>query len=168
MTWTLASSGRVTTGNANAQMDFWVQHANSQFVTIIRVSMAELVYNFLEVDICVCVRWGNMDIIVNTVSLTKFTLNKLSECHKFEISDIEVAQPSFSGSVNGLASYVAYAVPLPLEYSVDLSFKIRPTTLSQISLLAFLGQTGYHDDKSDHLAISFIQGIFLNNDLRKN
>lgn len=30
--------------------------------------------------------------------------------------------------------------------------------MSQISLLAFLGQTGYHDEKSDHLAVSFIQG----------
>ena len=73
---------------------------------------------------------------------------------------MEVAQPHFSGSVNGLSSYVAYPVPLPLEYSIELSFKVLPTTLQQISLLAFLGQTGYHDEKSDHLAISFIQGEY--------
>lgn len=73
-------------------------------------------------------------------------------------TDLEVAQPHFSGSVNGLSSYVAYPVPLPLEYSMELSLKIMPTTLSQISLIAFLGQTGYHDEKSDHMAISFIQG----------
>lgn len=71
-----------------------------------------------------------------------------------------MAQPHFSGSIDGLSSYVAYPIPLPMEYSVELNFKIIPTTMSQISLLAFLGQTGYHDEKSDHLAVSFIQGTF--------
>ncbi|XP_053960263.1 protein eyes shut isoform X3 [Anastrepha ludens] len=75
--------------------------------------------------------------------------------------NLEVALPSFSGSVNGLSSFVAYTVPIPLEYSIELSFKILPQTMSQISLLAFLGQTGYHDEKSDHLAISFIQGYIM-------
>lgn len=81
-----------------------------------------------------------------------------SYCFFAYIADLEVAQPHFSGSVNGLASYVAYPVPLPLDYSIELSFKIHPTTLSQISLLAFIGQSGYHDEKSDHFAVSFIQG----------
>ncbi|KAI9585808.1 hypothetical protein GQX74_001655 [Glossina fuscipes] len=75
--------------------------------------------------------------------------------------NLEVALPSFSGSVNGLSSFVAYTVPIPLEYSLELSFKILPQTMSQIALLAFLGQTGYHDEKSDHLAISFIQGYIM-------
>lgn len=72
---------------------------------------------------------------------------------------MEIAQPQFSGSVNGLSSYVAYPVPLPLEYSIELSFKIFPSTISQIAILAFLGQSGYHDEKSDHLVVSFIQGM---------
>ncbi|XP_034670265.1 protein eyes shut [Drosophila subobscura] len=75
--------------------------------------------------------------------------------------NLEVALPSFSGSVNGLSSFVAYTVPVPLEYSLELSFKILPQTMSQISLLAFLGQSGYHDEKSDHLAVSFIQGYIM-------
>ncbi|XP_068151971.1 protein eyes shut [Drosophila tropicalis] len=75
--------------------------------------------------------------------------------------NLEVALPSFSGSVNGLSSFVAYTVPIPLEYSLELSFKILPQTMSQISLLAFLGQSGYHDEKSDHLAVSFIQGYIM-------
>ncbi|KAH8281394.1 hypothetical protein KR054_000271, partial [Drosophila jambulina] len=75
--------------------------------------------------------------------------------------NLEVALPSFSGSVNGLSSFVAYTVPIPLEYSIELSFKILPQTMSQISLLAFLGQSGYHDEKSDHLAVSFIQGYIM-------
>lgn len=75
--------------------------------------------------------------------------------------DLEIAQPSFSGSVKGLSSYIAYPIPIPLEYTLEFSFKIIPTTLSQISLLAFIGQNGHHDDKSDHLAVSFIQGNVL-------
>lgn len=74
--------------------------------------------------------------------------------------DLEIAQPHFSGSINGLASYVAYPVPLPLELSMELSLNIVPTTLSQISLVAFIGQNGFHDEKSDHMAISFVQGYF--------
>ncbi|XP_030383778.1 protein eyes shut [Scaptodrosophila lebanonensis] len=75
--------------------------------------------------------------------------------------NLEVALPSFSGSVNGLSSFVSYTVPIPLEYSLELSFKILPQTMSQISLLAFLGQSGFHDEKSDHLAVSFIQGYIM-------
>lgn len=71
---------------------------------------------------------------------------------------MEIAQPSFSGSVKGLSSYVAYHIPFPIEYTLEISFSIRPTTISQISLIAFLGQSGSHDESSDHLAISFIQG----------
>jgi protein eyes shut len=41
---------------------------------------------------------------------------------------------------------------------MELSMKIIPTTLSQISLLAFFGQSSFHDEKSDHFAVSFVQG----------
>ncbi|XP_059616648.1 protein eyes shut, partial [Phlebotomus argentipes] len=75
--------------------------------------------------------------------------------------NLEVAQPTFSGSVEGLSSYVAYPVPIPLEYSLELTFKILPATISQISLLAFVGQSGFHDEKSDHMAVSFIQGYIM-------
>lgn len=71
---------------------------------------------------------------------------------------MEIVQPSFSGSVKGLSSYVAYHVPFSIEYTLEISFKIKPTTISQISLIGFLGQNGLHDESSDHLAISFIQG----------
>lgn len=67
-------------------------------------------------------------------------------------------QPSFAGSVNGYSSYLSYAISIPIEHSFELSFKIIPSTLLQISLLAFIGQTGLHDERSDHLAVSFVQG----------
>lgn len=63
--------------------------------------------------------------------------------------------------MSGLAAYLAYPLPIPLEYQVQFKFKIAPTTMQQISLLAFIGQNAVHDDKSDHLAISFIQGKCL-------
>lgn len=44
---------------------------------------------------------------------------------------------------------------------MDLSFRIAPSTLNQIALLAFVGQPGYHDDKSDHLAVSFVKGYVM-------
>ncbi|XP_037042682.1 protein eyes shut [Bradysia coprophila] len=75
--------------------------------------------------------------------------------------NLEIAQPHFSGSVNGLASYVAYPVQLPLDYSMELSLNILPTTMTQISLVAFIGQNSFHDDKSDHMAISFVQGYIM-------
>lgn len=74
---------------------------------------------------------------------------------------MEIDQPSFSGTVNGLSSYISYPVPIPLETTLDLSFRIAPATSSQISLLAFIGQGGPHDEKSDHLAVSFIQGYIM-------
>jgi EYS protein len=63
--------------------------------------------------------------------------------------------------VNGLSSYISYPVPIPLESTLDLSFRVAPATSSQISLLAFIGQNGPHDEKSDHLAVSFIQGYIM-------
>lgn len=70
----------------------------------------------------------------------------------------EILQPNFSGSFKGLASYLAYLISLPIERSFELSFKIVPSTMYQISLLAFIGQSGVHDEKSNHLSVSFVQG----------
>ncbi|XP_053692498.1 protein eyes shut [Sabethes cyaneus] len=75
--------------------------------------------------------------------------------------DLDILQPSFFGSIKGLSSFVAYPVSFPLEDRFEFSFKIIPTTLSQISLLAFLGQRDDHTERSDHFSVSFIQGFIL-------
>ncbi|XP_055597303.1 protein eyes shut [Uranotaenia lowii] len=75
--------------------------------------------------------------------------------------DLDILQPSFFGSIKGLSSYVAYPVSFPLEDRFEFSFKIIPTTTSQISLLAFLGQLDDHNERSDHFSVSFIQGFIL-------
>ncbi|XP_055637815.1 protein eyes shut [Toxorhynchites rutilus septentrionalis] len=74
--------------------------------------------------------------------------------------DLDILQPSFFGSIKGLSSFVAYPVSFPLEDQFEFSFKIIPTTSSQISLLAFLGQQD-HTERSDHFSVSFIQGFIL-------
>lgn len=56
---------------------------------------------------------------------------------------------------------MSYPVTIPLDYTMELSFRMVPSTQSQISLLAFLGQAGHHDDTSDHMAVSFIQGYVM-------
>lgn len=60
-----------------------------------------------------------------------------------------------------MSSYVSYPVTIPLDYEMELSFRIAPSTLNQIALLAFVGQTGYHDDRADHLAVSFVKGYVM-------
>ncbi|XP_065093274.1 protein eyes shut [Ochlerotatus camptorhynchus] len=75
--------------------------------------------------------------------------------------DLDILQPSFFGSIKGLSSYVAYPVSFSLEDRFEFSFKIIPTTISQISLLAFVGQLDEYADKSDHFSVSFIQGFIL-------
>lgn len=60
-----------------------------------------------------------------------------------------------------MSSYVSYPLTIPVDYELELSFRIVPSTLNQIALLAFVGQTGYHDDKADHLAVSFVKGYVM-------
>ncbi|XP_062549103.1 protein eyes shut isoform X2 [Armigeres subalbatus] len=75
--------------------------------------------------------------------------------------DLDILQPSFFGSIKGLSSYVAYPISFSLEDRFEFSFKIIPTTISQISLLAFVGQLDDHSERSDHFSVSFIQGFIL-------
>ncbi|XP_058820383.1 protein eyes shut [Topomyia yanbarensis] len=75
--------------------------------------------------------------------------------------DLDILQPSFFGSIKGISSYVAYPVSFSLEDRFEFSFKIIPTTTSQISLLAFVGQLDDHTERGDHFSVSFIQGFIL-------
>ncbi|KAL3282924.1 hypothetical protein HHI36_006082 [Cryptolaemus montrouzieri] len=97
-------------------------------------------------------------------------------------NDIRINQPFFSAMAKGWSSYVAYEIPRELSKNVEIKFKFIPTSMDQISMLLFIGQTGYHDIFSDHVAVSFIKGyimltwnlgsgprrIFTNQPLQKN
>lgn len=54
-------------GNVNAQLDILEHHVKNLSVKTILVIMVEHALNFLEVDICACVRLASMGITVNTV-----------------------------------------------------------------------------------------------------
>lgn len=69
--------------------------------------------------------------------------------------------PSFSASVHGLSSYSAYPVPMSISHNMELSLKIMPSVMDQISLILFLGQHGVHDSSADHMAISFVKGYIM-------
>lgn len=54
-----------------------------------------------------------------------------------------------------------YPVNGPVTYSMEMQLKIVPKTQEQISMVAFMGQNGVHDQGSDHLAISYIKGYIM-------
>ncbi|XP_074032841.1 eyes shut isoform X2 [Leptinotarsa decemlineata] len=76
-------------------------------------------------------------------------------------SDLKVREPYFSSTVQGLSSFVAYPFPDGISKNMELKFRIRPTTMEQISLLLFIGQAGHHDFYSDHIAVSFVKGYIM-------
>ncbi|KAJ8974428.1 hypothetical protein NQ317_019280 [Molorchus minor] len=77
------------------------------------------------------------------------------------VADLKITEPYFSSTVRGLSSYVAYPIPDGVSKKVELKFRFTPTTMEQISLLLFVGQSGHHDFYSDHLAVSFVKGYIM-------
>uniref|UniRef100_T1HCE3 Uncharacterized protein n=1 Tax=Rhodnius prolixus TaxID=13249 RepID=T1HCE3_RHOPR len=75
--------------------------------------------------------------------------------------DLEIGHPHFSSSVNGLSSYTAYPLPGAIHHSFELHFRFVPSSLDQIALMIFIGQSHPHDSSSDHLAVSFIKGYVV-------
>lgn len=74
---------------------------------------------------------------------------------------MKITEPYFSSTVRGLSSFVAYPFPDGISRTMELQFRFTPTTIEQISLLVFIGQSGYHDFYSDHLAVSFVKGYVM-------
>ncbi|KAJ8920609.1 hypothetical protein NQ315_004748 [Exocentrus adspersus] len=76
-------------------------------------------------------------------------------------NDLRITEPYFSSTVRGLSSYVAYPIPSGISRNMELKFRFVPTSMEQISLLLFIGQSGHHDFYSDHLAVSFVKGYIM-------
>ncbi|VEN43855.1 unnamed protein product, partial [Callosobruchus maculatus] len=76
-------------------------------------------------------------------------------------NDIKISEPFFSSTVRGLSSFVAYPFPDGISRNMEINFKFTPTMMDQISLMLFLGQSGYHDFYSDHLSVSFVKGFIM-------
>ncbi|KZC05301.1 Protein eyes shut, partial [Dufourea novaeangliae] len=75
--------------------------------------------------------------------------------------DTIINRPSFSVLVPGFSSYVAYGVSNSIKDTMELKMKLIPRTFEQISLIAYLGQSGSRQDLSDHLSITYVRGYIM-------
>ena len=75
--------------------------------------------------------------------------------------DTVIMRPSFSVLIPGLSSYVAYGISNSIKDTMELKLKIIPRTYEQISLIAYLGQSGSRRDLSDHLSITYVRGYIM-------
>lgn len=72
-----------------------------------------------------------------------------------------ISEPMFSSSIHGLSSFAGYHLPKEMSNNMELTFKIKPNTIDQISLLLFIGQHGFHDSTSDHMSVSYVKGYIV-------
>ncbi|KAG7208524.1 hypothetical protein KM043_014743 [Ampulex compressa] len=75
--------------------------------------------------------------------------------------DTVIMRPSFSVLVPGFSSYVAYGISSSIKDAMELKLRLIPRTLEQISLIAYLGQSGGRRDLSDHLSITYVRGYIM-------
>lgn len=75
--------------------------------------------------------------------------------------DTIVIRPSFSTLVLGFSSYIAYGISNSVRDTMELKLKLIPHTLDQISLIAYLGQSGSRQELSDHLSITYVRGYIM-------
>ncbi|XP_014206902.1 protein eyes shut [Copidosoma floridanum] len=75
--------------------------------------------------------------------------------------DATIYQPSFSVFSPGLSSYMAYGISTSLKDHMELKLRIVPQTLDQISLIAYMGQTGAKPDTSDHFSLTYVRGYIM-------
>lgn len=87
--------------------------------------------------------------------MIRFIFNQLN----LSITDLDISQPTFSSTIRGYSSFIAYRLPLSsIQYSFELRLKFIPETMEQIALMLFIGQENYHSINSDYLSLSFIKG----------
>ncbi|XP_068989668.1 protein eyes shut isoform X3 [Neodiprion pinetum] len=75
--------------------------------------------------------------------------------------DIIIVQPSFTVFTPGLSSYIAYGLIGSIKESLELKLRFIPQSVEQISLIAYIGQSGPYRDLSDHLAITYVRGYIM-------
>ncbi|XP_058806580.1 protein eyes shut [Phymastichus coffea] len=75
--------------------------------------------------------------------------------------DASIAQPSFSVPAPGFSSYMAYGLSGSPRDGLELAMRIAPRNPEQISLLAYMGQSGPRRDSPDHLALTYVRGYLM-------
>lgn len=107
--------------------------------------------------ICLC-PYGKHGHFCENSKLSTLSRNCLNH---YSFSALKISEPYFSSTVRGLASFVAYPLPEGTSQKMEIKFRFTPSTMDQISLLLFMGQSGQHDFYSDHLAVSFVKGYVM-------
>lgn len=79
------------------------------------------------------------------------------------LSDVEITRPSLSPISTGISSYLLYPLSSAAINSdrFDLRLRFQTADMDQIALLAFVGQNGRHDTKSQHMALTFVKGYIM-------
>lgn len=74
---------------------------------------------------------------------------------------MNILQPSFTVFSPGVSSYMAYGLSNSVKENMELTMNIIPHTLEQISLVAYLGQTGSKHEATDHFSITYVRGYIM-------
>lgn len=119
-------------------------------------------------DFFVSVPIKNMAFSVNTVSQSHFnslrpTFSLSNPLHLIPILDVEITKPSLSPISTGISSYLLYPLsPAAMNSDrFDLRIRFQTADMDQIALLAYVGQNGRHDFRSQHLALTFVKGYIM-------
>ncbi|CAG9784578.1 unnamed protein product [Diatraea saccharalis] len=77
--------------------------------------------------------------------------------------NVDITRPSLAPISTGVSSYLMY----PLTHAAmnsdrfDMRLRFQTSDMDQIALLAFIGQAGRHDSRSQHLALAFVKGYIM-------
>ncbi|CAK1549723.1 unnamed protein product [Leptosia nina] len=77
--------------------------------------------------------------------------------------NVDITRASLAPITSGKSSYVIYPLsPMAMNSDrFDLRLRFQTDDLDQIALLAFVGQNGRHDSKSQHMALTFVKGYVM-------
>ncbi|KAJ0181687.1 hypothetical protein K1T71_002409 [Dendrolimus kikuchii] len=77
--------------------------------------------------------------------------------------NVEITRPSLAPISTGVSSLLIYPLsPATLNSDrFDLRFRFQTSDMDQIALLAFVGQSGRHHSRSQHLALTFVKGYVM-------
>ncbi|KPI93957.1 Protein eyes shut [Papilio xuthus] len=77
--------------------------------------------------------------------------------------NVEITRPSLAPIAPGVSSYLVYPLSAAALSSERFELRLRFQTadMDQIALLAFVGQSGRHGPRSQHLALTFVKGYLM-------
>ncbi|CAG4968549.1 unnamed protein product [Colias eurytheme] len=77
--------------------------------------------------------------------------------------NVEIARAALAPITIGKSAYIIYPLSSQAMNSdrFDLRLKFQTEDMDQIALLAFIGQNGRHDSKSQHLALTFVKRYIM-------